>query len=63
MATIISCAKTKGYRTKCKKCKCIFEFSYQEISRGHGTGRLLTTCPACNSIVYYSLFTWRKVKM
>lgn len=63
MATIVSYAKTKGYRTKCKKCKCTFEFSYWETCRGQGTGRLLTTCPACNSIVYYNPFTWRKVKI
>ena len=33
MATIISYAKTKGYRTKCKKCKCTFEFYYWEIKK------------------------------
>ena len=40
MATIISYAKEKGYRTKCKTCKTVFEFSHRETERGRGTGRL-----------------------
>lgn len=62
MATIISQPKTKGYRTKCKNCQCVFEFSYQETARGQGTGRKLTVCPVCRKIVYYNFFTWKKVK-
>lgn len=63
MATIISYAKEKGYRTKCKTCKTIFEFSHRETERDRGTGRLLTVCPHCYKIVYYNPFTWKKVKM
>ena len=63
MAKIISYAKEKYYRTTCKTCKTVFEFSDRETSRGMGTGRLLTICPHCNNIVYYSPFTWKKVKM
>ena len=63
MARIISYAKEKGYRTKCKTCKTVFEFSHRETARGAGTGRLLTFCPHCDKIVYYNPFTWKKVKM
>ena len=63
MATIISYAKEKGYRTTCKTCKTIFEFSHRETTRGQGSGRLLTVCPYCDKIVYYNPFTWKKVKM
>lgn len=63
MARIISYAKEKGYRTTCKTCKTIFEFSHRETERGRGTGRLLIVCPHCNKIVYYNPFTWKKVKM
>ena len=63
MAKIISYAKEKCYRTTCKTCKTVFEFSDRETSRGMGTGRLLTICPHCNNIVYYSPFTWKKVKI
>ena len=63
MAKIISYAKEKGYRAKCKTCKTIFEFSHQETARGIATGRLLTVCPYCNKIVYYSPFSWKKVKI
>ena len=47
MAKIISYAKEKGYRTTCKTCKTVFEFSHRETNRGVGTGRLLTFCPHC----------------
>lgn len=63
MAKIISYPKEKGYRTTCKTCKTVFEFSHRETSRGIGTGRILTVCPYCNKIVYYNPFTWKKVKI
>lgn len=63
MARIISYAKEKGYRAKCKTCKTVFEFSNRETKRGRGTDRLLTICPHCNEIVYYNPFTWKKVKI
>lgn len=62
MARIVSYAKEKGYRATCKTCKTVFEFSHSETERGMGTGRLLTVCPHCGKIVYYSIFNWRKVK-
>ena len=62
MAKIISYAKEKGYRATCKTCKTVFEFSHNETEHGRGTGRLLTICPHCGKIVYYSIFNWRKVK-
>ena len=62
MARIISYAKEKGYKATCKTCKTVFEFSHSETERGAGTGRLLTMCPHCGKIVYYSIFTWREVK-
>lgn len=63
MARIISCAKEKGYQTKCKTCKTVFEFSHRETAHGVGTGRLLTFCPYCGKIIYYNPFTWKKVKI
>lgn len=50
-----------GYRVKCEKCKCIFHCRFNEVTRGVGTGQLLTVCPACNEMVYYNRFTWRKI--
>ena len=49
-----------GYQVKCRKCKCIFRCRFNEVTRGVGTGRLLTVCPSCNETVYYNPFTWRK---
>ena len=63
MATIISYAKEKGYRATCKTCKTVFEFSHRETSRGLASGRLMILCPHCDKVVYYNLFTWKKVKM
>ena len=57
MATIISYAKEKGYRTTCKTCKTIFEFNHRETKIGRCSGRLLTICPHCGEVVYYNFFT------
>lgn len=46
-----------GYRVKCRKCKCVFHCRFNEVTRGLGTGKLLTVCPGCNEIVYYNPFT------
>lgn len=58
---IIRKQRHTGYRVKCKKCKCVFHCRFNEVTRWAGTGRLLTVCPACNGIVYYNPFTWRKI--
>lgn len=63
MAKIISHSKELGYRTKCKTCKAVFEFSHKETTKGVGTGRLLTLCPCCGKVVYYNFFTWKKIKV
>lgn len=58
---IIKNGKYTGYRVKCRKCKYIFHCKFHEVTRGLASGRTLTSCPVCGELIYYNLFTWRKV--